>query len=115
MTLHLSHDKPYKRKIYDYDNAVRVSLNHTLKHTDFRSCYDEKAQIMWSQPGYKDTIMQYIPVRTETIRPWIKPWFCREVRLCICLKSRLYKQYRNNPTEHNWQKYKRACFINKKV
>ena len=111
MTLHLSHDKPYKRKIYDYDNVDWASLNHTLRRTDFRSCYDENGPnnvvSNWIEL-YKDTIMQYIPVRTVTIRPRNKPWLSREVRLCVRLKSRLYKQYRNNPTEHHWQKYKRA-------
>ena len=93
-------------------NINSITVSGKLEEL-FDCAQQHKAQIIgitesWLGQGINTTLLLLEGYQSPERRDRNKPWFTREVRFCVRQKIRLFHKYRKNPTDHNWQLYKRA-------
>ena len=111
-------DKPYQRKVWQYDQADYWEMIGYLSSTDwtaaFRDNDPEKACSRVTEI-ITEAMDLYIPNKTVTKKTGDKAWFSDECRKATRKKRRIFQQAKKNNTDANKEKFINARKIYNKT
>ena len=87
-------DKPYKRKVWQYDKANYWGMRGFISRTDWRKvfCEEDPENIcVQITEIIQNAMEQFIPSKTVIKKPGDKPWFDENCRKAAIKKRRLFR------------------------
>ncbi len=112
LNISLPRDKPYKRTVWDFSNINIIRLYETLSAAPWGVAYQvyndiDDIEHYWSSL-FLDTLKQFIPTRTITVKPRSKPWITKPLRLLIKKKNNLWRRYKRTERPEHLDTYRRV-------
>ena len=101
--------KPFKRKIWKYDQGDYPHYRQMLSETDWDGVLSGELDSV--ADTITSTILQAasisIPNKVATIRPTDPPWMHNEIRVLIRQRKRIHKKAKKNNNAQFWSKYRK--------
>ncbi|MEW8543133.1 MAG: reverse transcriptase family protein, partial [Candidatus Thiodiazotropha sp.] len=101
--------KPFKRKIWKYDQGDYLLYRQTLFETDWDPVLSGETDTV--ADAITSTIFQAasdaIPNKVATIRPTDPPWMHNEIRILIRQRKRIHKKAKKTNNVQLWSKYRK--------
>ena len=103
-------DKPFKRKVYNYNNANFSELAKEISESPLCTLIhsvddiDDSTQFLYDI--VHDSIANHIPSSIITVRPKDKPWMNHVIRKSLRVRNRLHKKYKRTRTETDEERWK---------
>ena len=112
LAISLPRDKPYKRTVWDFSNFDIIGLYEALSAAPWGVAYQvyndiDDIEHYWSSL-FLDTLKQFIPTRTITVKPHSKPWITKSLRLLIKKKNNLWRRYKRTERPEHLDTYRRV-------
>ena len=112
LAISLPKDRPYKRTVWDFNNIDIETLTVALTDAPWNTAYElfddiDDIEHYWTTL-FLDTVKQYIPTRTITVRPHSKPWITKSLRLLIKKKNNLWRRYKRTQRPEHLDIYRRV-------
>ena len=101
----------YKRVMWEFSKTDFSSYREAIHNYDWDSCFvSEDIDVIAESWSGKllEIAKAHIPNKEVTIRPDDKPWYNNRLRLLCRKKIRLYKLFKRNKTDFNWNNFKAA-------
>ena len=100
--------KPFRRKIWLYEQGNYDSLRHKIHAFDWKSICNDDVNLYAEK--FTDKLLsiseECIPVKFVTIRPRDLPWMNNNIRKLMRRRNRLYKKYKKNKTTALYENFK---------
>ena len=106
-------NEPYFREIWIYKNANFDLFRRELLDTDFNVIFENNNNNIdqicedWSEM-FLAIAKRHITNKTVLVRPNDSPWYTSRLRLMKRKLQRLFRKFKNNNSEINWENYRRA-------
>lgn len=102
--------KPFRRKIWIYDQGNYEELRQKVSDFDWDSTRDNDVNLY--SKTFTDTLLSIaercIPTRIVTIRPCDLPWINSNIRKLIRKRNRIFRKYKRNKSNTNFERFKHA-------
>lgn len=95
----------------DFKHVDKDILDAEAESLPWNGCWfyadiDQKVEFLNNLVKY--LFDKYVPLKTVQLQKNRQPWFNDEVVQSIKLRGKMHNRWRRNPTEHNWNEYRRA-------
>jgi hypothetical protein len=101
----------YPRHVWLFKEADFAQFRQELTNTDFDSCLNtdnvDDACLAWTD-RFLSVAKKVIPNRNILIRPNDSPWYTSSLRLLKRKMLRLFRKFKNNRSEQNWETYRQS-------
>lgn len=103
--------EPFYRHIWLFKQADFARFRQALLDTDFDTVFDDdnvdKICDSWSKK-FISVAKSNIPNKNVLVRPNDSPWYTSRLRLMKRKLLRIYRKFKKNTTDNNWENYRQA-------